>query len=71
MSLDTLRQIVALNQRISDSNDRFVTDFKAIIEKLDAGRESMMQHADQLKSMKKPESANCETPHSSMMKAEA
>lgn len=71
MSLETLRQIVALNQRMCDTNDRFVTDFKAIIEKLDAGRASMMQHADQLKSMKKPESANCETGHTPALKVEA
>lgn len=67
MSLDTIRQIVALNQRISDNNDRFVTDFKAIIEKLDAGRANMMQHAELLKSMKKTESANSETDQASTL----
>jgi len=45
MAIETLRQVVALNQRISDDNDDFVHQFQQIVRQLEAGRESMMKNA--------------------------
>ncbi|MDX1318534.1 MAG: hypothetical protein R3204_11765 [Oceanospirillum sp.] len=60
MPLSAVRQVVALNQRISDSNDQFVRDFQNILTQLDAGRQSMMKNAELLRNLNQPRSANCE-----------
>lgn len=60
MSMEMIRQVVALNQKISDNNDRFVHEFKAILEKLNAGREQRMQLASLLQGMPKEAATNSE-----------
>jgi len=53
MDLEVFRQIVHLNEKISDNNDRLVAEFQSVVSRLEAGRENMMRNADKLKSLKR------------------
>ncbi len=53
MDLDIFRQVVELNERISNDNDRLVDEFQAVVSRLEAGRESMMRNAEKLKTLKR------------------
>ncbi|MBB1489251.1 hypothetical protein [Oceanospirillum sediminis] len=58
MNLNVFRQVVQLNERMNNDNDRLVSEFQAVVSRLEAGRESMMRNADKLKSMRRYRSAS-------------
>jgi len=58
MNLDVFRQVVQLNERMSNDNDRLVSEFQTVVSRLEAGRESMMRNADKLKGMRRHRSAS-------------
>lgn len=53
MDLEVFRQIVHLNEKIADNNDRLVAEFQTVVNRLEAGRENMMRNANKLKSLKR------------------
>jgi len=53
MDLDIFRQVVELNERISNDNDRLVSEFQTVVNRLEAGRASMMRNAEKLKTLKR------------------
>lgn len=53
MDLDVFRQVVQLNERMHSDNDKFVSEFQQVVDRLEAGRESMMRSAEKLKNMKR------------------
>lgn len=58
MNLDVFRQVVQLNERMSNDNDRLVSEFQTVVSRLEAGRESMMRNADKLKGMRRHRSTS-------------
>lgn len=57
MDLDIFRQVVELNERISNDNDRLVSEFQTVVNRLEAGRASMMRNAEKLKTLKRHRSS--------------
>lgn len=53
MDLEVFRQVVHLNEKIADNNDRLVAEFQTMVSRLEAGRESMMRNASKLKGLKR------------------
>ncbi len=53
MDLEVFRQVVQLNEKISDNNDRLVHEFQNLVIRLEAGRENMMRNASKLKGLKR------------------
>jgi len=53
MDLDIFRQVVELNERISNDNDRLVNEFQTVVNRLETGRVSMMRNAEKLKTLKR------------------
>jgi len=53
MDLEVFHQVVQLNEKISDNNDRLVHEFQSLVMRLEAGRENMMRNASKLKGLKR------------------